>query len=83
MELSKIFGSKRDEVTREWRKLYTEELYALHFLPNNIRVIKSRRVRWEGHVARMGRGEVPTGFWWGDRMEKKPLEDLRKDGRIK
>ena len=54
MELRKIFGSKRDEVIREWRKLHNEELYDLYFPPNSIRVIKSRRVRWAGHVARMG-----------------------------
>jgi hypothetical protein len=51
--LRRIFGPKRDEVTGEWRRLHNEELYALYFSPN-IRVIKSRRLRWAGHVARMG-----------------------------
>jgi hypothetical protein len=59
--LRRIFGPKRDEVTGEWRKLHDKELYAL-YSPNIIRVIKSRRLRWAGHVARMGRGEVHTGL---------------------
>jgi hypothetical protein len=60
--LRRIFGPKRDEVTGEWRRLHNEELYALYSLPNIIRVTKSRRLRWAGHVARMGRGEVHTGL---------------------
>jgi len=60
--LRKIFGPKRDEVTGEWRKLHNEELSDLYCLPNNVRVIKSRRMRWAGHAARMGRGEVYTAF---------------------
>jgi hypothetical protein len=52
--LRRIFGPKRDEVTGEWRKLHNEELHNLYFSPNIIR-IKSVRMRWEGHVARMGR----------------------------
>jgi hypothetical protein len=53
-ELRKIFRPKRDEVKEEWRKLHNEELYALYFPTNIIRVIKSKRVKWAGHVARMG-----------------------------
>jgi hypothetical protein len=49
-----IFGPKRDEVTGEWRKLHNEELHILYSSPNIIRQIKSRRLRWAGHVARMG-----------------------------
>jgi hypothetical protein len=60
--LRRIFGSKRDEVTGEWRRLHNKELHALYSSPNIIRVIKSRRLRWAGHVARMRRGEVHTGF---------------------
>ena len=60
--LRRIFGPKRDEVTGKWRRLHKNELYALYSLPNIIRVIKSRRLRWAGLVARMGRGEVHTGF---------------------
>jgi hypothetical protein len=52
--LRRIFGPKRDEVTGKWRKLHNKELYALYSSPNIIRVIKSRRLRWAGHVARMG-----------------------------
>ena len=57
-----VFGPKRDEVTREWRKLHNEELRDLYSLRNIVRVVKSRRMRWAGDVARMGRGEVCTGF---------------------
>jgi hypothetical protein len=52
--LRSIFGPKWDEVTGEWRKLHNEELNGLYSLPNIVRVIKSRRLRWAGHVARMG-----------------------------
>jgi hypothetical protein len=56
--LRRIFGPKRDEVTWEWRKLHNEELHDLYFSPNIVQVIKSRRTRWAGLVARMGRGEA-------------------------
>ena len=52
--LNKIFGPKRDEVTGECRKRRNEELNDLYCSPNIVRVIKSRRMRWAGHVARMG-----------------------------
>jgi hypothetical protein len=52
--LRKIFGPKRDEVTGEWRKLHNKELHDLCFSPSIIRIIKSRRMRWAGHIARMG-----------------------------
>jgi hypothetical protein len=55
--LRRIFGPKRDEVTREWRKLHNQELNDLYFLPTVVRVIKSRRMRWAGNVARMEKGE--------------------------
>ena len=51
--LRKMFGAKRDEITGEWRKLHNTELHALHSSPNIIRNLKSRRMRWAGHVARM------------------------------
>jgi len=52
--LRRIFGPKRDETTWEWRKLHNEELNDLYSSPNIVRVIKSRRMGWAGHVARMG-----------------------------
>ena len=52
--LRRIFGPKRDEVTGEWRRLHNKELYALYSSPNIIQVIKSKRLRWAGHVARIG-----------------------------
>ena len=53
--LRRIFGSKIDDVTREWRKQHIEELHDLYSLPNIIWMIKSRRMSWVGHAARMGR----------------------------
>ena len=61
--LKKILGPKRDEVTGEWRRLHNGELYDLYSSPNIIRVIKRRIMGLAGHVARMERGEVHTGFW--------------------
>jgi hypothetical protein len=55
--LRRIFGPKRDEVTGEWRKVHNGKLNDKHCPPNIVRVIKSRRMRWTGHVARMGGGE--------------------------
>jgi hypothetical protein len=66
--LRRIFGPKRDEATREWRRLHNEELNDLYSPPNTIGIMKSRRMRWAGHVACMGTREVHTEFWletWG------------------
>jgi hypothetical protein len=52
--LMRVFGPKRDEVTGKWRKLHKEELNGLYFLPNIVRVVNLRRMRWAGPVARMG-----------------------------
>jgi hypothetical protein len=63
--LRRVFGPKKDEVTGEWRKLQNEELSDLYSLPNIVRVVKSRRMRWAEHVSRMGEGggvyRVPVG----------------------
>ena len=77
-----VFGLKRDEVTGEWRKLHNEELNDLYCSPNIIRVIKSRRMRWVGHVARMGERRRHTGFWWRELRERDHLEDAGIVGRI-
>jgi hypothetical protein len=67
--LRRIFGPKRDEVTGGWRKLHNEELHNLYSSRNIIRMIKSRRMRWAGHVARVGRSGMHVGYWWGSQKE--------------
>jgi len=75
MVLRRIFGPRRDEVTGEWRRMRNEELNDLYSSPNIVRVINSRRMRWAGHVARMGEerevyrvlvGKQEGGDHWGD-----------------
>jgi hypothetical protein len=61
--LRRIFGPKRDEVTGEWSKLNNEELHDLYSSPIIIRMIKSRRMRWTGHVTGMWRRRTHVGFW--------------------
>jgi hypothetical protein len=60
--LRRIFEAERDKITGEWRKLHNEDLNDLYSSTNIVRVIKSRKMRWAGPVARMGRAEVYTGF---------------------
>jgi hypothetical protein len=79
--LRKIFGPKSEE-DGSWRKLHNDELHNLYSSPNIVRVIKSRRLRWARHVARMGRGEVLTGFWLGGPKARDHCEDLGVSGRI-
>jgi hypothetical protein len=81
--LRRIFGPRRDEVTGEWRNLHNDELNDLYSSPNIVRAITSRRIVWAGHVARMGRVEIYTGFWWGNLMERDCSEDPDIDGKIR
>jgi hypothetical protein len=70
--LRRIFGLKRDEVTGGWRKLHNEEVHNLYLSPSIIRMKKSRRIGWAGHVARMGRRRrMHIGYWW--ESHKRPL----------
>jgi hypothetical protein len=69
--LRKIFGPKREE-DGSCKKLHNDDLHDLYSSPNIVRVIKSRRVRWAGHVARMEAGEVLTGFWLGGPKARDP-----------
>jgi len=81
--LRKIFGAERDEVTGEWRTMHNEELYYLFYSPNIVRVIKTRRMRWADHVARMGEMRVAYRVLVGKpAREKKTLGRLNCGGRI-
>jgi hypothetical protein len=76
--LRTIFGPKRDEVTGEWRKLHNEELHNLYSSPNMIRTIKSRRMRWVGHVARMGKKRNAYRILVGKPEGRRPLGRPRR-----
>jgi len=76
--LRKVYGPKRDEVTREWRRLHNEELNDLYSLPNIVRVVKSRRMRWAGHVARMGEDRGVYRVLVGKPEGKRPLGRPRR-----
>ena len=71
--LRRVFGPKGDEVTGEWRKLHNEELSDMYSLPNIMWVVKSRRMRWAGHIARMGEGKVMHRVLVGKPEGKRPL----------
>ena len=75
--LRRIFGPRRDEVTGEWRRLHKEELNDLYSSPNIARVIKSRRMRWVGHVARMGEERRVNRVLVGKPEGKRPMERPR------
>jgi hypothetical protein len=83
--LRRIFGPKRDEVTGQWRKLHNAELHNLYSSPGIIRQIKSRRMRWAGHVARMEEGRNVYTVLVGKPERKRPLGRPRRrwDDRIK
>jgi len=80
--LRRVFGPKRDEVTGECRKLHNGELRDLYSLPNIVRVVKSRRMRWAGHVARMGEWRGVHRVLVGNLRERDHWGDLDLDGRI-
>ena len=80
--LRRVFEPKKDEVTGEWRKLYNEELRDVYSLPNNERAVKSRRMKWSGHVARIKEGRGVHRFLVGKPEGKRPLGRSRLDGRI-
>jgi hypothetical protein len=75
--LRAIFGSKRDELTGGWRKLHNEELHNLYSSPSIIRMIKSRRMRWAGHVTPMGAKRNSYRILAGKPEGKRPLGRLR------
>ena len=83
--LMRIFGPMKDEVTWDWRRLHNEELYDLYSSPNVIWVIKSRRVRWAGHVTRMGERQIAYRVLVGRPEGKRPLRrpKLRWEDNIK
>jgi hypothetical protein len=72
--LKRIFGSKRDEVAGGWRKLHTEELHNLYSSRSIIRMMKSRRMRWAGNIARMGAKRNAYRILMGKLEGKRPLE---------
>jgi len=78
MMLRRIFGPRRDEVTGEWRRLHNEELNDLYSSPNIVQVIKSRRMRWAGHVARMGEERGMYRILVGKPEGRKPLGRRRR-----
>ena len=80
--MREVFGPKRDEVTKEWKKLHNEELNDLYSLPNIVRVVKSRRMRWAGHVALMGEDRGVHRVLVGSLRESGHWGDQDVDGRI-
>ena len=78
--LRRLFGPRTDEVTEEWRRLHNEELNDLYSSPNIVRVTKSRRMTWTGHVARTGETRGCIGSWCENRRERDHWGDLGVDG---
>jgi len=82
MVLRKIFGPKREEVIGEWRRVHHEKLYDLYSTPDIIPMIKSKTMRWTGHMARVAERRMHAGFWWVNMREMDYLEDTVVDRRI-
>jgi hypothetical protein len=80
--LRRIFGPKRDGVTAGWRKLHNEELHDIYCSPSIIRIIKSSRMRWAGHVARMGEKKNVYRLLVGKPEGKRPLGRRKRGGWI-
>jgi hypothetical protein len=80
--LRRMFGPRRDDLTGQWRKLHSGELHNLYSSSDIIRQIKSRRMRWVGHVARTGQGRKVYWVWWESLKEKDLWEDQGVDGRM-
>jgi hypothetical protein len=78
----KIFGPKGDEITGEWSKIHNKELYELYSSSNIIRVMKSKRIRWAGHVARTGERRSVYRIFMKRSEKKKPLGRRGIEGRI-
>jgi hypothetical protein len=76
--LRRIFGPKRDEVTGGWRKLHNEELHGSYFSSSTVRVMKARRMRWAGHVARMGEVRGAYNILVGRPEGRRPLRRPRR-----
>jgi hypothetical protein len=76
--MRRVFGPKRDEVKGEWRKLHKEKLRDFYSLPNIVRVVKSRRMRWAGHVARMEEGRGVHRVLVGKPEGKRPVGRPRR-----
>jgi len=80
--LRRVFGPKRDEITGEWRTIHNKFLRDLYYLPNIARLVKSRKMRWTGNVARMGEGRGVHRVLVGKSEGKRPLEDPDVDGKM-
>jgi hypothetical protein len=78
--LRRIFRAKRDEVTGGWRKLRNEQLHNLYSSPSIIRMMKSRRMRWARHVARMGEKGMHKRYWWKIKKKRDYWENQNADG---
>jgi hypothetical protein len=79
--LRRIFGPKREE-DGSWRKFHNGEIHNLYSSPNIVKAIKWRRMRWVGHVARMGEGRGVRGFWLGGPKVRDHWENLGVSGRV-